>query len=74
MGHCGVVVEIDWCVGRHAICVFAFSLCFSIFLRHVFCTLSAPNRGAASKVCGNEHCFSVLRLGILMSGDGIDGM
>ncbi len=25
-------------------------------------------------MCGNEHCFSVLLLGILVSGDGIDRM
>ena len=36
---------------------FCFQLVFSIFLRYGLCTWSPPNRGTASKVCGNEHCF-----------------
>ena len=51
-----------------------FQFSFSIFSRIGFGNLSARNRRAVTKVSENELCFSILRVGISVCGDGSDGL
>ncbi len=44
------------------------------FFRIGFCTLSAPNRVATTKVCENEYCFGDLRVGVVAGGDDEDSI
>ncbi len=76
VGCCGMTVLGDWCARRRSICisVLRFQVLILTFVRFGFCRLSAPNRRAAAKACGNEDCFSILRLGICASGDDSDEM
>ncbi len=55
----------------NVICISVFSF-FSKFSRFGFCTLSAPNRVAATKACENSLYFRVLLVCGIAEEDGDD--
>ena len=61
------------CCGESCNLYFIFQFSFWTFLLCVFCANRTPNRVLA-KVRGNSCRFSILRVGVFASGNGIDGM